>query len=330
MSIQTEQSYSWLKKIPGELFSLDQTPLWGNAPDFSFEKFSNEMSLTLQAVNLKIELKNTEWRDSDALDEGLGQKIIATNFTVGPVEGDISWLIPEQSLLQFMYLILGNEGFNTSETYVDEDFIRASSQFLSLEAIGAFQKIDFDKKLVPIAIQSMNYPKESCLCLDIAISFKDKTFYGRLCLSATFRKSWAQYYIEKQKQIKSSLMEESLSVIIQVEACKIHLKTSECRQLSIGDFLLVDSSSLEPYESKGRVMLVINELPCFRGKIKLGQLKILEHPLYHEVDKFMVNPPKKEETKAPEDSFDDKDFENDDFDFDLDETKPEKKELLGQ
>ena len=61
-------------------------------------------------------------------------------------------------------------------------------------------------------------------------------------------------------------------------------------------------------------MPVINGSPFFRAKIKQGSLKILEHPLYHEVDTTMGIPPKNNDDEA----FDDSDL--DDTDFELDES----------
>jgi flagellar motor switch protein FliN/FliY len=62
-------------------------------------------------------------------------------------------------------------------------------------------------------------------------------------------------------------------------------------------------------------MLVINGTPFFRAKIKQGSLKILEHPLYHEVDTAMGIPPKKNED---EDENFDTDLNDSDFDIDDD------------
>jgi flagellar motor switch protein FliN/FliY len=320
VSAQTEQSYTWLRKIPGELFALDEKPLLGSAPDFPWDKFSEQLNRSLQTTDIVISPGELQWRTSTELFAGLGDRLTGSCFSVGPLAGNVWWLMPEQSVMRFMELLLIKQPDHSLETTVDNDFIKASCQFLAIEAISAFDKVDFDKKLTPLMMRSTDLPNESCLCLDISIVFKGETIYGRLCLSSMFRKAWMQRYLQKDKSLSALPMADSLDVVIHLEAGKIDIMPSEWQQLKVGDYVLLDSCSFEPEEDKGRVMLVINGIPCFRGKIKQGSLKILEHPLYHEVDKAMTIPPKKDESHDEDENFDE-DF--DDLDLDAEESEIE-------
>ncbi len=51
-----------------------------------------------------------------------------------------------------------------------------------------------------------------------------------------------------------------------------------------GDFLPLDSCSLNPDFADGRVVLTIHQTPFFRGKLKEGKLKIIEYPIFQEVN----------------------------------------------
>ncbi|HEV8051561.1 MAG TPA: type III secretion system cytoplasmic ring protein SctQ, partial [Parachlamydiaceae bacterium] len=255
-----------------------------------------------------------KWRSETELFNGLGDNLKTLSLSVSPLTGQAWWVMPEKGLASFMHSTLSPGQPATSE-FIDENFSKAFYQFLAAEVINSFSKLDFDKKLAPTVLKEVNLPAESCLSLDVTITIGSDAIYGRLLLSQEFRKSWAQRYIQVQKGLAlASPIADSLDVIIRLEAGKVNLKHSEWKQIVPGDFVILDSCSLDPNEDKGRVMLVINGLPFFRAKIKQGSLKILEHPLYHEVDATMGLPPKNNEDEA----FDDADL--DDTDFDLDET----------
>lgn len=310
----TPQPYNWIRKIPGDLFNLDEKPLLGFPPSFDWDKFSAELNRALQTSDISIKPGDLQWLSKEDLFAGLGDKLRGLSLTINPVPGPVWWVMPEFAVAHFMELLLVKQPETASEITIDEDFLKASCQFLAIEAITAFEKTDFDKKLEPLVLRSADLPAEPCLCLDVSISFKQETFYGRLCLSTAFRKAWMQrYLLQKATLALSSPIADALDVIIHLEAGRIDMKPSEWQQIAIGDYVLIDSCSIDPDEDKGRVMLVINGTPCFRGKLKQGSLKILEHPLYHEVDKTMATPPKNsehEENDHEEEEFDDAEFED--------------------
>jgi flagellar motor switch protein FliN/FliY len=117
-----------------------------------------------------------------------------------------------------------------------------------------------------------------------------------------------QHYLQLQgTTIYSSPLADQLSVIVHLEAGKVSLKPSEWKKITPGDLILLDTCSIDPDEDKGRIQLVINGFPFFRGKIKEGNIKILEHPLYQEADTAMTNPP--ENHTEDEDIFDDSELD---------------------
>ena len=308
VSTQTLQSYTWLRKIPGELFALDEKPLLGFSPPFPWQEFSAEIGRSLKLAEFSISPGELRWRSSDELFAGMGDKLSGIPLVITPLAGSIWWVMSEKSVIRFMELLLIKDQQNPPECCADPDFIKAASQFLSIEAISAFQKMNFDKKLMPMVTEGPNLPTDSCLCQDLEVLFKGESLYGRLYISPAFRTEWTLRYLENKPALTALPMADSLDVVVHLEAGRIDLKPSEWKQLVIGDFVIIDTCSLDPDEDKGRVMLVINGIPCFRAKIKQGSLKILEHPLYHEVGKFMADLPPK--GKHPEDD----DFDDDNLD----------------
>lgn len=323
MSTQTETLPSWLRQIPGELYNLDEKPLLGFPPKFPWKIFSEALSKSLQIKEVSLTPGDLQWRSEAELFTGLGDHLKTLAIAVSPLSGSLWWTMPEQGVAHLMSLLL-NKGSQSPGETIDESFLKAFYQFLAAEAVNAFEKVDFDKKLTPVICKDATSPSEACLCLDVAITFGQETIYGRLLLSQTFRRSWMQRYAQQQQNLAlSSPIADALDVIVHLEAGRIDLKPSEWQQIALGDFVILDRCSLDPDEDKGRVMLVINGYPFFRAKIKQGSLKILEHPLYHEVDTTMGNPPKNNEEE--EEAFDDADFDieeeesQDDLDFDIDD-----------
>lgn len=317
MDTKTQSFFSWLRQVPAELHHLDETPLLGFPPAFPWKIFSEELGKSLQIPQLMISPGNLQWRSEAELLQGLGDRLKTLCITIGPLTGAVWWVMPEQGLTHLMHLLLNKDSSVRTET-IEESFSKAFYLFLAAEAANAFEKVGFDKKLIPTINKEATLPNEACLGLDITIQIGSEPIYGRLLLSQTFRKSWMQFYTQQQQGLPlSSPIADNLSVIVHLEAGKINLKPSEWKQLNPGDFVVLDSCSLEPDEDKGRVMLVINGSPFFRARIKQGSLKILEHPLYHEVNTPMENPPKHDE-----ESFDDEHSDDADFEFDDDDLTP--------
>lgn len=305
MNTNIESFPSWLKHIPGELFQLDEKPLLGFPPIFSWETFSAILAKSLQIKSLSITPGSMQWYNPNELLTGLGDQIKSLSLTVNPLSGQVNWIMTEQGLARVMHLLL-NPNENVFSATIDTDFFKAFYQFLAAEAINAIEKTDFDKKLVPIVMQESSLPTEACLGFDVTILLDNEPIYGRLLLSQEFRRSWAQRYALQQKSLAlSSPIADALDIVIHLEAGKVDLKPSEWQKIKPGDFVILDSCSLDPDDEKGRVMLVINNTPFFRAKIKQGTLKILEHPLYQEVNTLMDTPPK----KPDEEEFDDADFD---------------------
>jgi len=310
VSTETQSLSSWLRRIPGDLYQLDEKPLLGFAPEFPWAAFSTALANSLQIQGLSVQPGNLEWRKQAELFDGLGDRLKTLELSITPIAGPVWWVMPELALLRLMHRMLAQNSEFFSDK-IDEGFFKAFYQFLALEVINAFGTTGFDKELAPNVLKLVTLPSDACLCLDISIALGDESIHGRLFLSQEFRRAWMQRYEMKEKQsLFSSPLADSLSVIVHLEAGKVHLKPSEWQQISPGDFIILDTCSLEPEEDKGRVMLVINGHPFFRAKIKQGSLKILEHPLQHEVDITMPNPPNNN------DDADDTDL--DDMDFDLD------------
>lgn len=306
MSIETTLPYSWLRNIAPNTVLHDEIPLWGSPPPFPWDNYASILGKALQIQNFRLIPGDVEWRSQDRLTEGMGQNPHLLTFQASPIEDTIYWLLPQEDLRGLLRLTVGSteklselEALNWSEEFY---------YFLANEALLAFQKVKFDPKLNPQLTKENAVPSSTCLCVDIEINAGTHAFHGRLIFTPEVRASIKQHYASKSISYPPG-MASALTTEVHLVAGSTILSAEEWKSLSPGDFLLLDSCTLTLENDKGRIQLVVNDKPIFRGKIKDGNIKILEYPLLQEVQTPMA---KEEEHFEDEELFEDDESEIED------------------
>lgn len=275
-------SYNWIKRIPRVMLEKDSAPLVGFPPEFPWAQFSAKLAALFEMTDLTVKSSGIpEWRTQENLLSGIGECLTALNLSIAPLSGNVCWVMAEQDLPLLMSMLLTHQS-HPSES-IDPDFLQGFYRFLAVETIDAFTSVEFDKTLDPHIQQNKELPNETSLCLDIEITIKEKTLWGRLLASTEFLDSWKQRYAQRAR---ITPLAQDLEVTVHLEAGRTALMLSEWKTIAAGDFLVLDLCSLKP-QGEGRIMLTVDGYPCFRGKIKDGNIKILEHPLYHEANSAM-------------------------------------------
>jgi len=300
--LSTTTHYDWIRQISPELKQLDAIPLWGHPPPFPLKQLSVELAKVLQLNSLEIEIQDTRWREEKELADGLGENPHFLTYTISPLQGKAYWALPKAALKSLMQLLFAKTDLST----IEDPFIDGFYRFLGVEAANAFQKIDFDRALSPALLALEEPPKEPCLSMDIAFTLLSERFEGRLLLSQEMMQAFKGRYAQKKLSVPLVLYEK-VEVTLQLLAGSTSIKKDEWRSTAAGDILVLDSCTLLPGEDKGRIMLALNGMPIFRGKIKDGNIKILEYPLFHEVQTTMSDKDFDEEDIEP--------VEESDFDF---------------
>lgn len=332
MNSPTFSIYDWIKQIPGDVLHLDEIPLLGFPPPFPWKDFISLLNRSLQIENLKLEPSNFQWRPQNELFSGLGDQLQAISFNITPLSGPLSWVMPEKDIAKLISILVTKNTVPTEN--IDSDYLNSFYRFIAVEVVNAVEKSDFDKKLSVVLLDDKTLPSQTSLCLDVLISLGEESLHGRLLLSPEFRSSWKQRYLTRQTDFAlKSPMAEKLNIVVHIEGGKTHLTKSEWNNVNLGDVLILDSCTLDVGEDKGRVMLTINGSPFFRAKVKQGSIKILEHPLYHEVDTSMSKESHEDDEDTEEEYDEDTEEENtdadsdDDLDFDdLEDTESELEE----
>lgn len=319
-------TYNWLKHIPPALLKDDTIPLIGSSPPFPWQSYASKLSEVLSLKDLNIHpLKSFEWHTPDELLKGFSEPIITT-ITLVPSLAPINWVMSSTDLQTLMTLVLGLDSENAKG--VDQDFLQGFYRFLILEALNPLSQIEFDKTLSPQIQEKPNLPKEDALCLDVSIAIKQKTFWGRLILSNEFRQGWKERYTPRSLEVPKPILEH-LNVTLSCEVGRCSLKLSEWAKVNLGDFVVLDTCSLKP-NGEGRFVLTLNGAPIFRAKVKDGNIKILEHPLYHEEGSNMPDTTHPNEDEEEESDFADDELEDEvseEYENEEDEDFEEEEEL---
>ncbi|WP_068467271.1 type III secretion system cytoplasmic ring protein SctQ [Candidatus Protochlamydia phocaeensis] len=324
-------SYDWLREIKPELKALDDIPLTGAAPPFPWEDLSARIGQAFEREGFSIQPKELMWRSKEQLYEGLGDAPFPLTFAIPSLRGTVCWVMPEQEMAVLETWLLTKESHPIS--FQDRALSESFYRFLALETLYHMSQLAFDKTIAPVLMKESTLPAEDSLCLDISLSFQEQTIWGRLIISPDLRRSWVEYYAQKGTSELSQKMAQSIEVILHIEAGKTSFSLQDWKAVSLGDFVLLDHCSLNPQDFfTGRVMLTINGRLAFRGKLKDGNIKILELPLYHEVNTPMAKNPDEDED---EDDLSDLDLTEDEEDLDLEEedesfAEGEEEELLDE
>jgi flagellar motor switch protein FliN/FliY len=129
--------------------------------------------------------------------------------------------------------------------------------------------------------------EESCFVIDISATFGEKTLWGRILLTESFRKAWKSYFAHLGPPALTEEMKAHIMTEVSLEVAHARLGYEEWKKAKAGDFVLLDRCSYDPQEHKGAVVLTLNQKPVFRGRLKEGGIKITNYPIYEEVSDAM-------------------------------------------
>ncbi len=325
MSTPSPQAYQWLKKLPSALLQLDDIPLLGFPPQFPWDSLAQNLSQLLEIKDLKIFPKEIKWRTAEELYSGLDHTLVAKNISVAPLSGSVCWVMPQEALRIFTAQLI--EKRNPDSEQYDESFQEGLYQFLTVEVLHSLGQINFDNHLSYQLLPEAELPSEPALCLEVQITLSQTTLYGRLLISPEFRQSWKERYANRKLDfpLDDSLINR-VTVPVHLDAGQVVLTEEEWEKLQPGDFLVLDSCSLQADGKKGRVMLTVNQRPFLRGRVKEGVLKILEFPSYEVGDTMAEESPEEEKFSEEPELEEEADEEESDEEEDEGEIEQEKDE----
>lgn len=327
----TSMPYDWLKQIPTALLQLDEIPLFGSWPPFPWAELSQGMSDVFQIPDFKIEPAPFQWRTQDELTVGLGEKLTSLVCTIPSLEGHLYWLMATEDVRRFMSLLLNIE--RHEQEMLEEEFLKGFYYFAAYEAIHLVTKLPFGSSLSPQIQEQETLPKEAALSTDIQIHLRGKVLVGRILISPSLQRAWKERHAERSLELPiHSSVAEKLNLTVHIEAGRTAIKPSEWKTVKPGDFILLDSCTVEPYiEKGGRVTLTVNEMPFYIGKLKDGNIKILDHPLYYPEEEITMSNTSKDTPEEEEEPIDyDSEIESEESEIESDAESEEESALEAE
>lgn len=321
----TPVPYDWLKSLPEEFLKLDEISLLGKAPPFPWEVFTNKLATNFELENLHIEPDEMRWYAQEELLNDLGPTPYILPISFSGFDGEIYWIMSQKDVALLMPLMLAKT-VDPSLQNIDKDFQEGFYTFLAAETVNIIPQLEFDKTLTPHILDKKELPKEAALGLNVKISLYGHTLWGRLFISSRFRRAWKEHYAERKLATPlTTTLAKKIPVVVHLEAGKTLLSAEEWSQVNCGDLILLDQCSIEPGQERSKVWLTVNNAPLFRAKIRPGSLKILEFPLYQEVNPIM-NKNDQEYDGDEDEEFLNEEEEELEFDEELDEEPEEGEE----
>jgi flagellar motor switch protein FliN len=320
--------HNLIREISPELKQLDTVPLTG-APPFEWNLLGQKLAKIFNKTSIDLTPTTVEWRTNlNLLDEFKGQ-LSTLSFSAPSLKGTFYWVMCEESLTQLKTLLLTDEPHPIH--YDDKELDKTFLRFVAIEVLYHFSDLHSIPHFTPILQPEEPIELTNALCMDISVAINQhNTITGRLIIDQEFHHSWIDLLTKNEALRKNEALANRVDVVLHIEAAQTHLNLKQWQTVKAGDFVLLDHCALQTDNFQGRVLLTAHGHPIFHAKVKDGKIKILDFPLYQEVQTPMAKNDKNKDEENNE--LEDFDFE-DSFDFEDtedEETSKEKEENIDE
>lgn len=276
MSSSTSHAYEWLKQLPSSLLHFEETPVIGLSPPFPWKNLSESLANLFERP-IEIRPNEVQYRASEELLLDKNKNLFTKFVAIDPLEGYACFILPKRAIGQLISHLVKQEESPLDQ--FDPDFQDSFADFLAIEALYSISHLDFDPGLSFRLLEERELPKNHALCLDIDFVLPKQTLKGRLILSPELSNAWKERCSTQQFDLLlHSSIAKNVPITVHLEGGRVNLTQGELKRLKPGDFVILDSCTLQP-DLKGRVMLTVNDRPFMRGKLKEDSLKLLEFPV---------------------------------------------------
>jgi flagellar motor switch protein FliN/FliY len=297
---------SWIKQIQSELIDSGQIPMSGDAPAFPWDVFSSKIADLLQVTDLKISPRKTSILGGADLLKGLGIDPVCIALDLLPIGSSSFWAMGKEEMAQLTALALNptEEGKGFSSPEFQEGFYYFLTTELVLlareqNAIGDLS-LAMGGKALP--------PEEESLCIDVEIKLPRHALWGRWICPASVQTQVKSHFFSQEPPSLTGAFAKQIDVAVHLEVGQTTLSVSEWKNVSVGDFVLLERCNFDPATQKGSGTLMLGKTPLLRARIKEENLKITDYAIYHE-ESYPMSPEippdddYSEEEEIPEEEF---------------------------
>lgn len=275
----TKSAYDWVSYIEKAILDLDEIPILRQAQAFPWDIFTKEFSNLFKIPNLKVTPLKWAWHSSETLSENLGTDFTCLTFSVLPLQGKVSLLIPAMDTNSLVTWLTEKRGGDSS--VMNSQFTGGLLAYTSAEVLHFLQPMPYFDGFLLRYISNAGAPETRSLTLDVQIDAYGESLTCRLILPEAFRKSWMTHFLEKPACLDKKNM-NALKLSCALQAGQITRSQKEWKEIQLGDFIPVENCQVDPDTKTGSLYLTIGGKALFRVRIKDKGLKILEQPIYEE------------------------------------------------
>lgn len=281
----TTTPYDWLKSVEPRLVSRRKIAIVESPEAFSWASLAEALAHHFEIASLQLHPSAPAWLTEAEDKQASATPSTSLRYAIGDLPGEVHWVIGTEAATQLMTdLLTGDSGHVAVE---DPAFLTGFLHYVAAETIQQLLPLGFEQELTPKFLGQIT-PAQfegKRLAIDIQVAVFNRSYATRLLISAPLAAAWKQYFIRlHRRQELSPELASQTEITAHLESGRVTLSQRQWSDLEEGDFLLLDSSTVTPGLDKGRVMLTVGGVPLFRCMLKPGQIKLLEHPLYHEVE----------------------------------------------
>jgi type III secretion system YscQ/HrcQ family protein len=264
---------AWARRIQEALPTLDEIPLFGNAPSFDWHRLSSLLASQFGIHHLSISPQGQEWRSPETLKKGLGRSLLTLPVALAPLGGHVFWIMSWADISKLTSWMLNDKaktGAFSSEI-LQEGFYR----YLALEVLNAIQDMQPLQELTLQLDEEAIAPETDSFCIDVEIGLGERSCWGRLVIPSELRGSWVRHFSNKPAVYEPSEIAKQTFLTVGIKTGSLTLQQDEWKKTKIGDFIALDVGS-----DVG--VFLLETTPLFNVKIQQNKIELLDYAFYYE------------------------------------------------
>ncbi|HSW86642.1 MAG TPA: type III secretion system cytoplasmic ring protein SctQ [Rhabdochlamydiaceae bacterium] len=294
----TAASIPWIKKIEEAVEEAKLIPLWGGAPPFPWDAFSSELAKRLEIEKLEIQPQNTDWKKSAELLEGAGSNPIIIPIELAPIPGTVFWIVGQEDVSRMVSHALTSE--RKSKGFADREYQEGFYRYICLESLSILDQLKAFQDLSVKMKSRSSLPDQDGLCVDVSIKMNQHSAWGRMVCPKDVFHAIRAHFLNKKKSILDQDLAQKIEASVHFEIGNVSLRFDQWKRVKTGDLVILDRCSFDPQSGKGTVVMMLENTPLFRAKIRHNKIKILDYAYYYEENKLMSNDHSDEEEQKDE------------------------------
>lgn len=261
------------KKLSPFVPEMQETPLFGKASFFDWQKLSDKLQERLE-LDLSIRSATQSFKEVDQLYEGFGNDLWEISVLLTPLQSPVHLILNRSDLHRFFQW---QGGF---KTFSSEALQEGWNRFITLEMIDVVSKIPPLQTLSFGLIPSKKI-QTHCFCVDLKIDYQEESLWARLFLTPSFQEEWKEHFANFPSEITLSPLLKSLELKTVLEIGSFSLSSSEWQEVVVGDWLKLSRKNYDPEKNQGLALVKVEGLALFQAQILPNRLEII--PLEEEM-----------------------------------------------